>query len=573
MSAFVENGNGSCSVVNVDSMALIGVKRDPKGGISLPFPLMLHELLNSVEADGHADVISWQPHGRAFCIHKKKDFFADIMPKYFRQSTFASFRRQLNLYGFKKLTKGNDKGGYYHELFLRGKIFLANRIPRIKVKGPKVKGVTCPETEPNFYAIPYEVVSTTEDSAATKMLSLPKEQTNTTENSATKLPSLPNEKKTRYDNPVLSRSISPQWENETTPVSCERPKVNDPLQDYLDRKTSDVRCTDEESKEEKLSKDTKIYASTESEMCRTLLWRQEKNLSYSDWTLILVAKDEDSVESVSDGNANGKTDKQGTMFHVHRGILTGWSMYFRSLFGNILHAKLGFCTIELHPNSIQAFPVFLDFLYNPKLGRSAFSRENIVSLRHLAMFFGVDMLLKDTADLIVADIKRNDSREIYQEDASSFHDEKLLEAIIMQNTRQESLLSVAFALFGVLEENPMRYFQEENELLSAWKHILRNVDLHHDAFFVANNAGKYPDICFCGAGLKQVNGVYKLSGTCDNVGDYTNGVCSLFRNSHGWNISFGYFDMESEWISVDLYTCESHSDYPPSEGWVIADEE
>jgi len=398
----------------------------------------------------------------------------------------------------------------------------------------------------------------------------------TTENSATKLPSLPNEKKTRYDNPVLSRSISPQWENETTPVSSERTKKKDPLQDYLNRETTGVRYTDEEhaeSTEEKLPKDTKISASTESEMCRTLLWRQEKNLSYSDWTLILVAKNEDSVESVNDGNANRKTDKQGTMFHVHRGILTGWSMYFRSLFGNILHAKLGFCTIELHPNSIQAFPVFLDFLYNPKLGRSAFSRENIVSLRHLAMFFGVDMLLKDTNDLIVADIKRNHSREIYQEDASSFHDEKLLEAIMTQDTRQESLLSVAHAIFGVLEENTMKYFQEENELLSAWKHILCNVDLHHDAFFVANNAGKYPDICFCGAGLKQVNGVYKLSGTCDNVGDYTNGVCSLSRNNHGWNISFGFFDMEIEWISVDLYTCESHSDYPPSEGWVIADEE
>lgn len=53
-----------------------------RGGVSVPFPVKLHEVLDQVEADGFAHIISWQGHGRCFMIHKPKEFVEYIMPRY-----------------------------------------------------------------------------------------------------------------------------------------------------------------------------------------------------------------------------------------------------------------------------------------------------------------------------------------------------------------------------------------------------------------------------------------------------------------------------------------------------------
>jgi hypothetical protein len=52
---------------------------------------------------------------------------------------------------------GRDKSAYFHEAFLRGKRFLSTRIKRIKrIKGSKkIRLPSFPETEPNFYDMPY----------------------------------------------------------------------------------------------------------------------------------------------------------------------------------------------------------------------------------------------------------------------------------------------------------------------------------------------------------------------------------------------------------------------------------
>jgi len=119
------------------------------------FPIKLFKMLSEVEILGMSDIVSWYPHGRAFGIHKRKTFAEHIMPKYFSQTKLTSFQRQLNLYGFIRLSKGPDHGGYYHEMFLKGKLFLTTKICRTRVKGTKFKATSSPESEPDFYTMPF----------------------------------------------------------------------------------------------------------------------------------------------------------------------------------------------------------------------------------------------------------------------------------------------------------------------------------------------------------------------------------------------------------------------------------
>jgi hypothetical protein len=127
--------------------------RKKAGGVSQPFPDKLMGMLDQ-ETAAHPDVITWCSHGRAFVVKKPKVFTAEVMINYFKQSKLTSFQRQLNLYGFRRITQGVDAGAYYHELFLQGRPDLNSRMVRQKVKGTGHKQPTDASTEPNFYAMP-----------------------------------------------------------------------------------------------------------------------------------------------------------------------------------------------------------------------------------------------------------------------------------------------------------------------------------------------------------------------------------------------------------------------------------
>ena len=86
-------------------------------------------------------------------MHKPAEFVAKVLPLYFQQSKLTSFQRQLNLYRFNRVTTGRDRGGYYHELFLRDRLWLCQGLPRVRVKGHGIKPRASPETEPDFYAM------------------------------------------------------------------------------------------------------------------------------------------------------------------------------------------------------------------------------------------------------------------------------------------------------------------------------------------------------------------------------------------------------------------------------------
>ena len=122
-----------------------------KRGAKVTFHEKLHALLDD---NPFEDVISWQSHGRSFSVHKPDRFVAEVMPKYFKQSKFSSFLRQLNLYSFtRQRALGPDKGGYYHKFFLRGRGDLCSYLTRMAVKGPVLRNIIETGPEPNFHGM------------------------------------------------------------------------------------------------------------------------------------------------------------------------------------------------------------------------------------------------------------------------------------------------------------------------------------------------------------------------------------------------------------------------------------
>jgi hypothetical protein len=94
------------------------------------FPWKLHEMLDSVEYDR---IVSWLPDGVSFKVHNPATFVREVLPKFFLQTKYKSFQRQLNIWGFERISIGPNKGGYMRtELFIRGKAPLVNAMKRRK---------------------------------------------------------------------------------------------------------------------------------------------------------------------------------------------------------------------------------------------------------------------------------------------------------------------------------------------------------------------------------------------------------------------------------------------------------
>jgi hypothetical protein len=127
-----------------------------RGGVTEPFPEKLHRMLEEVKKDGKDEIVSFFSHGRAFAVHDPDRFTNEIMPKYFKQKRLSSFQRQLNLYGFTRITSGPDAGGYYHELFLSGRPNLAVHMRRVGLpQGEDRRKMRAKNmrSEPDFYSM------------------------------------------------------------------------------------------------------------------------------------------------------------------------------------------------------------------------------------------------------------------------------------------------------------------------------------------------------------------------------------------------------------------------------------
>mmetsp|Transcript_100413 Transcript_100413/g.139575 ORF Transcript_100413/g.139575 Transcript_100413/m.139575 type:complete len:204 (+) Transcript_100413:27-638(+) len=83
------------------------------------FPGKLHDLLDYAEREGLEHIVSWSQDGHSFAIHKPKAL-VDILPMFFGHSRYRSFHRQLNMWSYRRLLEGPNKGFFTHPFFVRG---------------------------------------------------------------------------------------------------------------------------------------------------------------------------------------------------------------------------------------------------------------------------------------------------------------------------------------------------------------------------------------------------------------------------------------------------------------------
>ncbi|CAM9395745.1 unnamed protein product, partial [Phaeothamnion confervicola] len=88
-----------------------------KRGAPQAFAQKLFEILSNEDQE----VVCWTASGSGFVLKDPRRFSEEVLIKYFRRNIFSSFQRQLNLYGFRKITKGPDAGAYCHPFFHRDK--------------------------------------------------------------------------------------------------------------------------------------------------------------------------------------------------------------------------------------------------------------------------------------------------------------------------------------------------------------------------------------------------------------------------------------------------------------------
>ncbi|XP_076157907.1 heat shock factor protein 1 isoform X1 [Alosa pseudoharengus] len=102
-------------------------------------PAFLTKLWTLVEDPETDPLICWSPSGSSFHVFDQGRFSKEVLPKYFKHNNMASFVRQLNMYGFRKVVH-IEQGGlvkpekddteFQHPYFIRGQEHLLENIKR-----------------------------------------------------------------------------------------------------------------------------------------------------------------------------------------------------------------------------------------------------------------------------------------------------------------------------------------------------------------------------------------------------------------------------------------------------------
>ncbi|XP_054619376.1 heat shock factor protein-like isoform X2 [Dunckerocampus dactyliophorus] len=102
-------------------------------------PAFLTKLWTLLEDPETDPLICWSPTGNSFHVYDQARFSKEVLPQFFKHNNMASFIRQLNMYGFRKvvhieqgglLKPERDDTEFQHPFFIRGQEHLLDNIKR-----------------------------------------------------------------------------------------------------------------------------------------------------------------------------------------------------------------------------------------------------------------------------------------------------------------------------------------------------------------------------------------------------------------------------------------------------------
>lgn len=137
---------------NVSGKRLLQNKQQPKSSATnkrkltttKTRPAFVNKLWSMVNDTSNQKLIHWSKDGKSFIVTKREQFVHEILPKYFKHSNFASFVRQLNMYGWHKVqdvrsgsiqNNSDERWQFQNEHFVRDKEELLDKIVRQKSSG------------------------------------------------------------------------------------------------------------------------------------------------------------------------------------------------------------------------------------------------------------------------------------------------------------------------------------------------------------------------------------------------------------------------------------------------------
>ncbi|KAK4983385.1 Heat shock transcription factor [Elasticomyces elasticus] len=98
-----------------------------------PIPPFVQKLSSFLDSSNRTDLIRWTDDGNSFVVLDEDEFARTMIPELFKHNNYASFVRQLNMYGFHKKVglgtnsmaaaerKVKEPSEYYHQYFKRGR--------------------------------------------------------------------------------------------------------------------------------------------------------------------------------------------------------------------------------------------------------------------------------------------------------------------------------------------------------------------------------------------------------------------------------------------------------------------